>query len=110
MDGGHRDSDGDRHWRCDGLHLVKAEAVVGQLHQEEEIMVVQYDFKWRSELIFALWTAALTAGFQILTTVDPEQITDWKTWAIAALAAIARAVGAAGLNFMVRLADAIRGV
>lgn len=58
---------------------------------------MNYQFKWNEELF---WTIVATAGFelaQVLYTFQPEQIKDWKTWAVSFAGAAVRAVAGAVL-------------
>ena len=54
-----------------------------------------YEFKVRPEVAWAVAVAVLTPLLVALSTFDPEQITDWRVWAIGVGAAMVRALGGA---------------
>lgn len=62
--------------------------------------MMTYNFKALPELLFALFVALITWVFQLLLDFNPDTVTDWKTWAIAAAGGLARAIGAAGIAWL----------
>ena len=79
------------------------EVTTGQFKAAEVGVIKEYNFKWKQEIFYGLIAAAGLAIFQIMSSFDPEQVTDWKFWGANAVAAVMRAVGAAGVNMLVRL-------
>lgn len=80
---------------------------------------MRYTFRPLPELYWALVTGCGIVLFQALLTLEPEQIADWQTWAVALLGALVRAVGGAGIDYLRRsmtqepdptLADEILGL
>ena len=63
-----------------------------------QVGIFSYDIKFLQEMAWAGAVGAATVGLQLLVTTDPEQVTDWQTWAIAAGAALVRAFVAAALG------------
>ncbi len=56
-----------------------------------------YDFKRLEEMAWASLTAAAVFAVQVLTSFDPDTVTDWKTWAVSLGAGAVRAAAAAVL-------------
>jgi hypothetical protein len=63
---------------------------------------VRYTFRPLQELYWALLTGVGIVLFQALLTLEPEQVTDWQTWAVALGGALVRAVGGAGIDYLRR--------
>lgn len=63
---------------------------------------MKYTFRPLPELYWALVTGAGIVLFQALLTLQPEQVTDWQTWAVALGGALVRALGGAGLDYLRR--------
>lgn len=55
---------------------------------------MDYKFKPVEELGWAVFTALLTFTATELVGFHPEDVTDWRRWAIVAAGGLARAVGA----------------
>jgi hypothetical protein len=53
-----------------------------------------YDFKKAQELAWFAFVTVLTQALIILATTDLSAITDWRAWAVATGAGLARAVAA----------------
>lgn len=58
---------------------------------------MDYEFKIRPEVIWAVAIAVLTPLMAALATFDPETITDYRVWALGVGAAMVRALGGAVL-------------
>lgn len=65
-------------------------------------MSEKYEFKLKAEAGYAVFTAIAIALAELLISFDPNTVTDWKTYALSAVGAVARAVGAGFLNAMLR--------
>lgn len=61
---------------------------------------MEYRFKLGSELVWAIVVAAILALGQILITLKPEDITNWRLWAVTGAGAVARAVGGAIVGYL----------
>ena len=61
---------------------------------------MQYQFKLGPEIFWAIVIAAVLAVAQILVTLRPEEIADWRFWAITTAGAVARAAGGAIVGYM----------
>lgn len=63
---------------------------------------MKYTFRPLQEFYWALVTSVGIVLFQALLTLEPEQVTDWQTWAVALGGALVRAVGGAGIDYLRR--------
>ncbi len=61
-----------------------------------------YTFKGRQELLWFVGVTLATAILQVLVAFDPEEITNWQSWATATGAGLVRTVAAALLSRQVR--------
>lgn len=61
-----------------------------------------YRFKPLPELYWGVAIAASLVLLQALVTLDPERVTDWRTWAIALGGAAVRASAGAALDYIRR--------
>lgn len=59
---------------------------------------MQYEFKWRAELLFALATFAVYVGGAFVAAGDGAMVDSWSDWALATCVAGARAAVAALLT------------
>lgn len=67
-------------------------------------MTLTYRFKPLPELGWAVLTAVLLVLLPALVALDPEKITDWRTWAVALGGAVLRAAAGAALDYVRRSA------
>lgn len=59
----------------------------------------RYSFRPSAELGWFVLTTIVLAMAQVLLTLEPEQITDWRTWAVSLLGAAVRAGAGALLSY-----------
>lgn len=64
-----------------------------------------YRFKPLPELYWGVVIAAALVLLQGLVTLDPERITDWRTWAIALGGGMVRAAAGAAIDYLRRSAS-----
>lgn len=61
---------------------------------------MSYQYKRLQELAWAVLVAVGVVAAQAMLTVDPDTISDWRTWATGVAAASVRAVGGALLAWL----------
>jgi hypothetical protein len=65
-------------------------------------MSMTYTFRPMPELYFGVLVAAATVLLIELVGLNPEQMTDWRTWVVALLAGMVRAAAGAALDYVRR--------
>lgn len=63
---------------------------------------MKYTFRPLQELYWALLTGCGIVLFQALLTLEPEKVSDWRTWVVGLGGALVRAVGGAGIDYVRR--------
>lgn len=63
---------------------------------------MHYDFKRAQEFAWVVFVAAVIAVLQIVVTLQPEKVTDWRTWVVVAGGAAARAAAGAAIAWLTR--------
>jgi hypothetical protein len=69
---------------------------------DRERMSMTYKFRPMPELYFGVLVAAATVLLIELVGLNPEQMTDWRTWVVALLAGMVRAAAGAALDYVRR--------